>query len=717
MAEEEPSSSLSAPPSWQEALKNVRYNEMAHLIIQEDPEGDAQRVTLTPCLDKENGGIVWQRIEESIRNHVRTKRWIWPMLNDRWRNQLYEQAIDSAVKELQTRKQESAKGDSSTSTIRVLDIGAGTGLLGMMACRSARNVKKTQKSCQFDVQVTAVEMSHTMAEIARQVIQDNRYQESIQVVEEHSCQFLQETDKFDLCVSELLDDGLLGEGILPSLRDAWDRHLAPDAIMIPSAARVFVQLVEGNELKQMYGPHVSDPCSFFLDKEKKTMLLEPSSSTIPIRANKWIKDGRIKVLSKPVPVFSFSFQRNQIPRDGHKTSVVCPVDKTGIIHGFLVSWELDLREGITYSMIPGTDKWQDHWHQTLQVLQQEQYRAIEAGGEVILSVEHDDYEVYVNLHENRAADSLQSKRQRFECIGQHISTFRCMQLNDSSYLSALSSQIRDAMDNCDHGKICTVLDVSDFPTCGLIAANLGAANIISMESSSGRIPEFSAMIAQLSNNLPRDSQSFQIIKCLPESLTRATLDNAAVDIITAEPYFEILEGWHIEEALNMFYTVRSLKARGLFQQGTKVVPSHCKIFGQFIRSEQLQMAYSQDEVVSGFDHSCIVQSDHSCLERFVMALDLTDVEFETVTESFILADLDFSKPSISTPVNKLWLRKPCDALMAYVVYGNAIRIQLNAVSLVKRREGGCTIKMECSDESSSGDPYTYAMLISDHGEQ
>ena len=55
----------------------------------------------------------------------------------------------------------------------------------------------------------------------------------------------EEETRADVCTSELLESGLLGEGVLPSLRDAWARHLRRDTEVVPRRARVLAALAKG----------------------------------------------------------------------------------------------------------------------------------------------------------------------------------------------------------------------------------------------------------------------------------------------------------------------------------------------------------------------------------------------------------------------------------------------------------------------------------------
>jgi len=73
---------------------------------------------LVPRLDRQNGGVKWEdaaavaaaaapcgprysddnAVVETIA-HIHTKKWIFPMLNDQRRNDLYQKAIERASKE------------------------------------------------------------------------------------------------------------------------------------------------------------------------------------------------------------------------------------------------------------------------------------------------------------------------------------------------------------------------------------------------------------------------------------------------------------------------------------------------------------------------------------------------------------------------------------------------------------------------------------------
>ena len=312
------------------AIQSARYNEAVVLTVEraaaaadddddDDDDGESSSNSTTPaaieeivlvaCLDEENGGVVWRNAaaaatsdihattncnandttiasaqfeDEGIVRHLRTKRWVLPMLNDKRRTRLYDTAIQKACCKAVTQRQNNLQqrqhtiddddNDDDDATIRILDIGTGTGLLAMMGvkhtlnaynantCNTATNIRRQQqqqqqqqKQQQQEVQVTSVEMASAMARLARLTVKENKMDEHITVVECHSTDLPTKNNNtrsyFDICTSELLESGLLGEGVLPALRDVWARQLDPDSsIVVPCRARIFVLPVEGTSL-------------------------------------------------------------------------------------------------------------------------------------------------------------------------------------------------------------------------------------------------------------------------------------------------------------------------------------------------------------------------------------------------------------------------------------------------------------------------------------
>ena len=69
----------------------------------------------------------------------------------------------------------------------------------------------------------------------------------------------------DMVVSEILDSHLIGEGVLPSLRDARERLLMPSAPTVPYSATIFGRLIQSPSVRAMHNlagsAAVRVPCS------------------------------------------------------------------------------------------------------------------------------------------------------------------------------------------------------------------------------------------------------------------------------------------------------------------------------------------------------------------------------------------------------------------------------------------------------------------------
>lgn len=758
-----------------QAIQSARYNE-AVIVTASDDDGNAREIVLVACLDKEHGGIVWRDAssctsEEAsiddigIVRHLRTKLWAIPMLNDHVRNAMYDGCVKEACRTVVERRLQEADGDD---VIRILDIGSGTGLIAMMAAKHCKDaiieLQKSQPEKRMRVQVTSVEMASAMVRLARLTIDENKsvieggeVYSGIAVVECHSTDeefFIQdsrfkeqsniasynrqarydeaqqqqhlEPKKADLCTSELLDSGLLGEGVLPSLRDAWKRHLKPDAIILPRAARVVAMLVEGypvddrgqygdssslsrdnlNTATVFYGPdldsfhrtsggvwlattpHKTDSACCGIDgvllgvqRVGTENRCHPNSSkgiTFPLHADAMIGDHnregfsaslfnplqeydgypgiphatinneeskvigvknnnyRIRPLTDPMPVLSFDFASglSAFPSsDGRSIPTIFVPTADGVADGVLFWWELELGEGEAnvYSTVPlgsskttaseGSDmQWQDHWQQVLFLFGDgDRTRELTKGCPINVLASHDDYSISFAISDssqivgsrpvarrklNDGSDSGVSPLAQPK-IKQHISSARALQLNDTRRTEVLRDAILYALHT--KGTKAPFLDLSDMGLCALIAAVSGTTCITSFESNMSTL---AATIAQIGNELPKDDSIFQVIEALSENVTSDYIaGNKAAEIVAAEPYYQMLEGWHIQEALNYFYLVRSFKSRGLISESAVSVPALAYVMVCVCDFQELCDAYGKvgdtDEMVCGFQHQTV----------------------------------------------------------------------------------------------------------------
>lgn len=152
--------------------------------------------------------------------------WHIPMMNDAPRNDAFEAAITAAIA-------------VSGPDVRVLDIGAGSGLLSLMAARAGAQ------------QVVACEMEPLIAEMAQRIVAQNGYADRITVHAKASTDLsigVELDAPAQILVSEILSSDLLTEKVLDTFEDAHRRLLAPNALVIPRAATAMGCLVASETL-------------------------------------------------------------------------------------------------------------------------------------------------------------------------------------------------------------------------------------------------------------------------------------------------------------------------------------------------------------------------------------------------------------------------------------------------------------------------------------
>jgi predicted nicotinamide N-methyase len=256
-------------------------------------------------------------------------RWHFAMLNDARRNAAFDRALRRVVR----------PGD------HVLDIGAGTGLLAMMAVRAGAS------------RVTTCEENPLLAEIARQTVLEHGLGDRITVVAKRSSELVLGEDlpgRPDLVVSEIVDCGLIGEGVLPTLRHARSDLLAPGGRLLPVSARLVGCLVESDALGALN--RVGDAGGY--DVSLLNRLATPGH--FPVRLNTWPH----RLLSEPVELVRFDFARD--PLEDGAVELSFPVRHGGEVHGVVAWFEMDLGGGVRLDNTPGTTS--THWMQAFVAL-------------------------------------------------------------------------------------------------------------------------------------------------------------------------------------------------------------------------------------------------------------------------------------------------------------------------------------------------------------
>jgi protein arginine N-methyltransferase 7 len=399
------------------------------------------------------------------------------------------------------------------------------------------------------------------------------------------------------------------------------------------------------------------------------------------------------MLSEPTMVMDFDFTSAAAmpgPEGRARRHTIVPT-ATGTAQAVLFWWQLDLGDGLTYSTECGQQPWQDHWPQCLYIFTDStQLVTVHAGEAVCLTCHHTDTRLSFSLQAR--PNEGPSKRLKGGAAPElPLSALRATILADTSRIFTMQHAIASALATLGTGAL--VLDVSDFSLCAVLAALSGASHVVSLESSScgPALAMLSARMAQLGNQLPRDGSVFEILQCHAEQLASEALGNTATParLVVAEPYYEILEGWHLQEAINYFFLLQSFQRRGLLSAEHVSLPSYARIMGCAIQSDALYNAYSgcggdTDTGNQTKDSSAVCGVDHGIVNHFAaryheydLSLPMWQYEYTKLTDAFEIGKLDYNQLKIEG--NGEWREVPfglrssgtCHGLLLWIDYGYA----------------------------------------------
>lgn len=219
----------------------------------------------------------------------------------------------------------------------VADIGAGTGLLGLMAARLGAKEVYLYETAE-------------VAGVAEQVIAASGF-ENCWLMPCHSSE-MQEPPKVDVIISETLGNYAFEEDMIATLNDARDRFLNPGGLILPSRVQQFVAPVVGprldDELRvwektgEMYGLDLSLPESMSLN-------------------NAYVRRIQSHELHSPEGVMWDSLDfcaQGDAQRSGEAEWAIASQIK---VFGFAVWWVADFGEG--FSLSTGPEAPETHWEQ------------------------------------------------------------------------------------------------------------------------------------------------------------------------------------------------------------------------------------------------------------------------------------------------------------------------------------------------------------------
>lgn len=219
----------------------------------------------------------------------------------------------------------------------VSDIGAGTGLLGLMAAKlGAKRVYLYETA--------------EVAGVAAQVLNANRAT-ACQIFACHSTEF-DDPPKADVVVSETLGNYALEENIVDTLRDARKRHLKPGGIIIPSRVTQYAAPVTGPRIDREL--RAWERVGHDLDFSVAQAMSLNNVYVRTLQARELLSDGASATAWDDVD-FSKSDRSNR------KGDVMWKLSAPQTIYGFAYWWVAQLAPRILLSTAPGAPA--THWEQ------------------------------------------------------------------------------------------------------------------------------------------------------------------------------------------------------------------------------------------------------------------------------------------------------------------------------------------------------------------
>ncbi|MCG2594388.1 50S ribosomal protein L11 methyltransferase [Ramlibacter sp. XY19] len=254
--------------------------------------------------------------------------WHVPMMNEQERNQAFHDGLRAAVVPGQL----------------VFEIGAGSGLLAMMAARLGAE------------KVVTCEAVPLVAETAAKIVARNGLQDRVTVLSKPSTEVRVGADlpaKADLLVHEIFSSELIGEFVLPAIEDAKARLLKPGGRILPSAASIMVALVGGEDL----GKHLHVDQSFGFD-------LREFNAIHPRKRPLYREDLSPLLLSQPVEAFRFDFQgRSSYPAERKRLQLAAT--QAGACYGVIQWIRIELGEGVVFENHPARQRRVSNWQHTV----------------------------------------------------------------------------------------------------------------------------------------------------------------------------------------------------------------------------------------------------------------------------------------------------------------------------------------------------------------
>uniref|UniRef100_F6VIT9 Protein arginine N-methyltransferase 9 n=1 Tax=Ornithorhynchus anatinus TaxID=9258 RepID=F6VIT9_ORNAN len=321
------------------------------------------------------------------------ERWHFIMLNDIKRNMAYQAAIQKVV---------------SLGCKTVLDIGTGTGILSMFAKKAGAP------------SVYACELSKTMYELACDVVAANNMATEIKLLHMKSLDIevpKHLPERVSLVVTETVDAGLFGEGIVESLIHAWENLLLKPkpkgqfgnceeyGQVIPAGAAVFGMAVECAEIRRHHRVGVQDVAGIHLPETLQFRSPAHSSGDSEEAIEPYTTEKMSRVpggylpLTKSFEALTVDFNNLQELKSlviKKPVKINVPVTRAGVLDAIVIWFVLQLDDEHSLSTSPSEETC---WEQAVYPVQDLPDYSVRPGDQVVMEVSCQDCYLRIqNIH-------------------------------------------------------------------------------------------------------------------------------------------------------------------------------------------------------------------------------------------------------------------------------------------------------------------------------
>ncbi|XP_061440701.1 protein arginine N-methyltransferase 9 isoform X2 [Rhineura floridana] len=609
------------------------------------------------------------------------ERWHFIMLNDSNRNLLYQRAIEKAIR---------------SGCRSVLDIGTGTGILSMFAKKAGAP------------SVYACELSKTMYELACEVLAANGLDGGIKLFHMKSLDIeipKHIPERVSLVVTETVDSGLFGEGIVESLIHAWEHLLLPPkpsdgrvdenhGKVIPAGAIVWGMAVECRQIRRHHRVSAKEIAGICLPETLE--FRSPAYATVnsdetiePYTTEKLSRvPGGYKALTEHFQILTVNFNNLQELKSfatRTPSKINMPIIKSGILDAVVVWFTLQLDDEHTLSTSPSEDTcWEQavypvqglHDHSvrtgdcvTMEISCQDCYLRIQkislVTSEYGMDVERNfreknsEAELCSALASLQTASTLESVRQ--ECM---LESTEIALLNNMTYHECFKAAI---------GKVLSSLSLHEQLPSMDVDNRSDELNLEKNQSKNSVIPDplYVLDVSEGFSILPVIAGKFGPVKAY--SSVEKEQHQVALSLITEANKFpkETLEFWlnHLQDENVVLQRPKSdklwsiiildvIETSGLIQQdvmekaaisrcllhsGGKIFPQHVKMYGMLVESRSLvlETAVQGTDPTLGFNIAPFINQFKVPVRVF---LDLSTLPYMPLSKSVELLRVDLMNP-------------------------------------------------------------------------